>query len=277
MKERESRTNGLLSACLELTDACKVKCIYCLLENKKPAASRDQMIRIIHALRDYGVVRFSLGGGEPLDVSYIYEVGEEIRALGGIALLRTSACNIIDCEKAKRAFNLIDISVDSSNPDTLKTCKPGINAHIPLINIKNLVSHDVPTRCNILVTKYNQHEVFDTIAWLHAQGVTDVRIQRLVPRGKAKMLYDNLKVSDAEFDDIVRKSVSMGNSLGMVITELKTVNSQTLCIIKPDGILYVGTPKGILEIGSVFDFDSLNKASDMVSINQYQYYKDVIL
>lgn len=277
MKKRESRTNGLISACLELTDTCKVGCIYCLLEDKKPAASRDQMIRIIHALRDYGVVRFSLGGGEPLDVSYIYEVGEEIRALGGIALLRTSACNTIDCEKAKRAFNLIDISIDSSNPETLKTCKPGMNVLIPLENIKNLILHDVPTRCNILVTTNNRHEVFDTIRWLHEQGVTDVRIQRLVPRGKARILYDNLKVTDAEFDDIVRKSISLGDSLGMVITELKTVNSQTLCIIKPDGIIYVGTPKGILEIGSVFDVDSLNRASDMVSVNQLQYYRDVIL
>lgn len=277
MEERERRTNGLISACLELTDACKVGCIYCLLEDKKPAASIDQIIKIIHALRDYGVVRFSLGGGEPLDVSYIYDVGKEIRASGGIALLRTSACNTIDFEKSKQAFNLIDISIDSSNPDTLKICKPGIDVHIPLENIKNLILHDVPIRCNILVTRINCLEVIDTIRWLHEQGVNDVRIQRLVPRGKAKKLYDNLKVTDTAFDDIVRKSISLGNSLGMAVTELKTVNSQTLCIIKPDGIIYVGTPNGILEIGSVFDLNSLNKASNMVSENQLQYYKDMIV
>ncbi len=262
----------IVSACLELTDACDVGCPYCLLENKKPNSTKEAILEIISTLLNYGVRRFSLGGGEILHIPYVYEVGEFIKKNGGVSLLRTSACVPIDYLRAPYSFDLIDISIDSIKLETLKQCKPNIDGKIVLENIKQLSENKIPVRCNILITTYNYQDLHDTIVWLNDVGVKEIRIQKLVPRGRAKDIFDEIAVSDDVYSNLVNECYNLGSKIGVQITVLETVNSQTLCIVKPDGTVYVGTPNGLLSMGSVFDLSSLQEASRLISNNQRKYY-----
>jgi len=264
--------NKIISVCLEFTDACNVGCPYCLLEEKKPTSTKENMHEIISVLLGYGVKRFSLGGGEVLHIPYVYETGEYIKENKGISLLRTSACVPIDCSRVSKAFDMIDVSIDSVNLQTLKLCKPNIDGKIPLENIRNLSKNNIPIRCNILITVYNYQDVFDTIIWLNNVGVKEFRIQKLVPRGKAKKIYSEIAVPDKTFEELVDECNTLGKRIGVKITTLETVNSRTLCVVKPDGSVYVGTPNGLLSVGSVFDISTLQAAGKLISENQRKYY-----
>ena len=269
-------TERFISACIELTDSCKVGCPYCLLENYEEETSENEILNIVDILNKYGIKRFSLGGGEPLDVPYIYNIGSYIKKLGGIALLRTSACSEIDFEKIDQSFNLIDVSIDSCKLGTLKICKPHIDGNVLLNNVLKLSKSNVPLRCNILITIYNLDDVMDTVHWLYDNGVYSIRIQRLVPRGKARNCYSKMAVSDNAFNDIVAKCMYEGDRLGISVTELKSVNSQTLCIVKPNGLLYIGHPNGLIGIGHISDENNLNIVSEIVGENQIKMYSNEI-
>lgn len=262
----------LISVCLELTDKCKVGCPYCLLEEKAEEISKERILDIIQVLETYGVSRFTVGGGEPLDIPYVYEIGKFIRMHGHKVLLRTSACHPMDCRTVKESFDLVDISIDSHKKEILKVCKPHINSDIVCENIRNFSENNVDFRCNILITRYNYDDVLSTITWLKKNGAQDIRIQKLVPRGRAKGIFDNINISNEAYNVMLNKVFNKCKELNMYVEEVKSVNSKTLCIIKPNGELYVGTPTGILRIGNVFSENILDKACEMVYSNQKRIY-----
>ena len=256
----------------ELTDNCKVGCPYCLLEEKKEEISMEKMLDIIHILNTYGVLRYTIGGGEPLDVPYVYEIGRVVKNLNRNVLLRTSACNHMDCKKVKESFDLVDISIDSYKKETMKICKPYINSNIVFENIKQLSQNEICCRCNILLTQYNYNDVMPTIDWLAENGIRNIRIQKLVKRGKAKAIFSDIEISDSDYQTLFEKILIKCAELNMNVEEVKSVNSQTLCIVKPNGELYVGTPTGIIRVGSVYCTDSLDYASLLVYDNQKKFY-----
>lgn len=262
----------LISVCLELTDKCKVGCPYCLLEEKTEEISQKRILDIIQVLETYGVSRFTVGGGEPLDIPYVYEIGKFIRTHGHKVLLRTSACNPMDSQIIKESFDLVDISIDSHKKEILKVCKPHIDSDVVFENIRKFSENKVTFRCNILITKFNYDDVLSTIIWLKENGVQDIRIQKLVPRGRAKEIFEDINISDDAYNVILNKVFNKCKELNMSVEEVKSVSSKTLCIIKPNGEVYVGTPTGILKIGNVFSANILDKASEIVYSNQKKIY-----
>lgn len=238
------KDSKIISICLELSDNCKVGCPYCLLEEKRQEISKEQMLNIIQALDAYGVVRYTIGGGEPLDISYVYEIGKFIKSLHHEVLLRTSGCNYMNIEKIKESFDLVDISIDSYKKETMKICKPQVDSDIVYKNIKEICRKNINCRCNVLITKYNYDDVIPTIEWFAENGVRNIRIQKLVKRGRAKKIFDDIYVSDEKYYKLLDLVFNMCNELNITVQEVKSVNSQTLCIIKPNGELYVGTPTG---------------------------------
>lgn len=267
-----SKDKRFFSVCLELSDRCKVGCPYCLLEEKKEEVSKEQMLNIISVLDVYGVLRYTIGGGEPLDIPYVYDIGKFVKNLNHEVLLRTSACNYIDCKEVEQAFDIVDISIDSYKKETMKICKPNINSDVILDNIKKLSQSHVECRCNILVTQYNYHDIIPTIIWLAENNIRNIRIQKLVQRGKAKAIYNYIYVSDENYSDLLEKAYEKCAKLNINIEEVKSVNSQTLCIVKPNGELYVGTPTHLIQLGDVFNIANLNIASSMVYANQKNIY-----
>ena len=270
-----SKYGPIISVCLELSDRCKVGCPYCLLEEKRQEVSKERMFDIIRTLNDYGVVRYTIGGGEPLDIPYVYEIGKFVKNLSHNVLLRTSACNYMNFKIVKESFDLVDISIDSCKKETMKKCKPNINSEMVFQNIKNFSENHITYRCNILITQYNFNDVLPTIMWLAENGVRDIRIQKLVRRGKAKEIFTNINVSDDEYYDLLKEIFARCSYLNINVTEVKSVNSQTLCIVKPNGELYVGTSSGIIRIGEVFNIDDLNEASRLIYSNQKKVYNDI--
>ena len=81
-----------------------------------------------------------------------------------------------------------------------------------------------------------------------------------------------LNVSDSIYNGILSEALDLCSEIGVILEELKTVNSQTLCIVKPDGDLYIGNPKGIEKNGTVFNEDDIKSLSAKIIDNQKKYY-----
>jgi MoaA/NifB/PqqE/SkfB family radical SAM enzyme len=266
----------IISVCIELTDYCNIGCPYCLLENGVDNSSEAVIKNILDILFKYGVKRFTIGGGEPLEVSYLFNIGSYIKEQGYISLLRTSASKIINPDNVKSSFDLVDISVDSHRREILRKCKPYIDYDVVFQNITDLAKENIKTRCNILITKYNYKDIVETINFLNAKGIEDIRLQKLVPRGKAKRIYSELSVSNFEYRSVVNNAINFCRNRNIRVNEVKSVTTTTLCIIKPNGDVFTGEISGLKYIGSIFDMDTLHRAGSIVKEQQQIIYGDII-
>lgn len=262
----------IASVCLELTDYCIIGCPYCLLEEKTKELSPQKMIEIVKKLDEYGVKRFTIGGGEPLVVSYLFEISSIIKTLGHKSLLRTTGCMYMDCDLIKRNFDIVDISIDSCKEETLKLCKPNLFPQIVFENIRNLIKNNIRCRCNILLTQYNYCDVLTTVDWMIKNGVKEIRVQKLVPRGRAKDIFSKINITNEMYSYKLKEIRQECNRFDVDLKEVKSVNSNTLCIIKPNGQLYTGNPNGLERIGDVFNVNCFNKAVEKVFESQKEIY-----
>jgi MoaA/NifB/PqqE/SkfB family radical SAM enzyme len=241
----------LLSVCFEPTNRCAGRCPYCLIEGHQRDAPTEGLVRAIATLLDSGTMRIGFGGGEPLVRNDIYQLGEMVRARNAGSLLRTSAMYWIDAARAATAFDWIDISFDSLNPDVFRRCRPGVPYEIITGNIINL-SPRTRVRASILVTAINFDDVLETISWLADAGVRAVRMQTLVARGRARRLWSELTIPDGIVAARITDAMEHGRTIGLEVFELKSINSTTLAIVKADGSLYSATPNGLRPAGSIY-------------------------
>jgi molybdenum cofactor biosynthesis enzyme MoaA len=241
----------LLSVCFEPTNRCAGRCPYCLIEGHQKDAPKHELERVLATLLDSGTMRIGFGGGEPLVRGDIYDLGELVRAQAAGSLLRTSAMYRIEPARAMAAFDWIDISFDSLDPEIFQRCRPGVPYDVITSNIISL-SQRTRVRASILITAINFDDVLRTISWLAEWGVRAVRMQRLVARGRAKRHWSKLTVPDAVVEERMADAIAHGLAIGVEIFELKSINSTTLAIVKGDGSLYSATPTGLCPAGSIY-------------------------
>ena len=73
-----------LTAQIQLTDRCNLKCEFCYnsLEHKSSELSYDEVIRILHQLREAGTLFLTLTGGEPTLHPRFFDIAREARDMG---------------------------------------------------------------------------------------------------------------------------------------------------------------------------------------------------
>lgn len=246
-----SANRPVISVCFEPTNECPGKCPYCLIENKENESSSKQLDHVLgHLYRD-GIKRVGFGGGEPLLRPDVFIHGQELRIRGIGSLLRTSAMFPIDCLRARDSFDWIDISMDSVDPIVFRACRPGVPLEILKQNIVRLTSAGVRVRVSILITQRNISTLPSTVDWICETGVKELRIQRLVKRGKANRTWAKLKVETEEESRLISSIIDQARGHGSNARELLSVNSRTLCIVKGSGEVFDGSPDGSRRVSHV--------------------------
>lgn len=262
----------IISICVELDGFCKVGCPYCLLEKPEKYTSLKEMKDTLNILINYGVIRFGFSGADPLLNKDIYDLGKHIRTQNRVSLLRTSLPIPVDIVKCKESFDLVDVSIDSLDENIMKKCKPFIKLTTIEENIKKIVKANIRCRCNILLTQLNISNIEDTIQKLYILGIREIRIQKLVNRGKAKKIYQSIVVPNVELDKKIREIFALCQKLSIDVEELQSVNQLTLCILKPSGNLFLAYPDGIKLVGNIIDENTLKIISDTIGTRQKEIY-----
>jgi len=164
----------VLSVCFEPTNRCPGKCPYCLIEEHDDDQIAEVLRLVIDRLLDHGTLRVGFGGGEPLVRGEVFQLGARVRERGAGALLRTSGMFPLDASGTRESFDWVDLSLDSSDPDIFRRCRPGVPFDVLVGNIGRLIGAGVRARVSILVTSRNVATIGQTVRWLAAQGVEAV-------------------------------------------------------------------------------------------------------
>jgi len=251
----------LMSVCFEPTNLCLARCPYCLIEHRTRERTTDHVLSVLDRLLDHGSLRIGFGGGEPLLRHDIYRLGRHVRAVGAGSLLRTSGMFRISGVDATEAFDWVDLSFDSVDPDVFRRCRPGVPQNVLMRNIQFLGRSETRVRVSILITTANRSTVEDTLRWLADAGIIEVRFQRLVRRGRARKSYRRLKPASDDEHNTMQTSLLTARSLGMSAVELNTISNTTICVVKADGRVFVGSPEGLVHRGSAFDSTTLDQVA----------------
>lgn len=246
----QTHPKQVISVCYEPTNSCPGKCPYCLIENHQDERIEDRDLHVIKHISNAWVRRVGFGGGEPLLRPEIYRQAEYLKAAGVGTLLRTSGMFPID-RSSTSVFDWVDLSLDSVDENVFKRCRPGVPLDVLLGNIKALINHGVRTRVSILLTTRNRNTLAQTVDWLADAGVRHIRTQRLVRRGKADRTWNRLKLSSEQEEGALDLVHTRAQKAGVDARELRTVGSQTLCIVKSSGDVFSASATGTDRVGHV--------------------------
>lgn len=113
LKDKFWNTNFLTSANIEIISGCNMKCKHCYVcdrseHNKVHLLSVETIKDIVLQLRDMGVIRIGLTGGEPLTHPHIFEIIEFIKD-NNISLSMLSNITLIDENNIDKIAKYVEV------------------------------------------------------------------------------------------------------------------------------------------------------------------------
>jgi GTP 3',8-cyclase len=193
---------------VSLTDACNLRCVYCMPEDIRfrPARSLmqdDELLTLLKVAASLGVDKIRLTGGEPTVRQGVVELVRAIKAIPGINRLAmtTNAVRLADLAHplAEAGLDQVNISVDALDPEKFRQ----ITRRGKLQDIwQGLEAAEAaglrPIKINCVVTRgFNDSDVVD-LARLTLQYAWDVRFIELMPFGTVADFQQSQVVSSAE-------------------------------------------------------------------------------
>ena len=267
---------SVLSLCVEFTTDCPGRCPHCLVEEFMPDASMEQVLRHLDILAEKGVQRITWGGGEPLLRHDTYRLGKETRCRRIGSLLATSGGQSVDFALCHDAFDWIDLSLDSISSEVFRVARPGISLDAVQANVKGAVHHGLRVRTNILLTQLSLLTLRETVEWIAAVGVKYLRLQPLVPRGRARHNWDALCIQNVDEVKHTEECMEYARSLGLKVARAATVKGGALAVLKPNGYLYAGNPHGLDVIGPIQESGVFERLQRRIGSAQERHYATTI-
>jgi GTP 3',8-cyclase len=193
---------------VSLTDACNLRCVYCMPENIvfRPRASLMQdgeLLKLVRVAVSLGVDKIRLTGGEPTVRPGVVELIRAIKSVPGIRRLTmtTNAVRLADLAgpMAEAGLDHVNISVDTL--DSLKFRSITRRGKLDEVwqGIKAAEAAGLtPIKLNCVVTRgYNDQDVVE-LARLTLQYPWHVRFIELMPFGNVADFQESQIVSSAE-------------------------------------------------------------------------------
>jgi GTP 3',8-cyclase len=193
---------------VSLTDACNLRCVYCMPEHIvfRPRAALmqdDELLTLVRVAASLGVDKIRLTGGEPTVRAGVVELIRAIRAVPGIKrmTMTTNAVRLAELAGplAQAGLDHVNISVDSLNPEKFRaiTRRGKLEEVWRGIQAAEAVGL-TPIKLNCVVTRsYNDEDVVD-LARLTLDHPWDVRFIELMPFGDVAEFQENQVVSSVE-------------------------------------------------------------------------------
>ncbi len=178
---------------VSLTDACNLRCVYCMPEDIvfRPAAALmqdDEILTLLRVAASLGVDKVRLTGGEPTVRRGIVELVRAIRAIPGIQKIAMTTNGIKLAELAgplaEAGLGQVNISIDSLKPERFhRITRRGNLADVWRgLEAAQTVGMD-PIKLNCVVTRgFNDDEV-SNLARLTLANAWEIRFIELMPLG----------------------------------------------------------------------------------------------
>lgn len=193
---------------VSLTDACNLRCIYCMPEDItfRPAASLlqdEEILTLVRVAASLGVDKIRLTGGEPTIRRGVVELVRAIRVVPGIrrVAMTTNGLTLRELARplAEAGLDQVNISIDSLNPEKFRRITRRGNLKEVWQGIQAAEAAGLsPIKINCVVTRgFNEDEVAD-LARLTVDNPWEVRFIELMPLGSIADFQQEQVVSSRE-------------------------------------------------------------------------------
>lgn len=188
---------------ISITDACNLRCIYCMpngyVPSSKKILSKDEIIFVARALSSIGVKKIRLTGGEPLLRNDIVDIVKEINSIEGIKDIGITTNALLLSKYVKRlkeaGLRRVNISLDSIKADVFKRLTGGGDINLVLEAIDSCIEEGLTIKINMVPIKgINDNEIEDFIELTRNRNI-DVRFIELMPIGPGAN-YTGVKSED---------------------------------------------------------------------------------
>lgn len=193
---------------VSLTDACNLRCVYCMPEDIRfrPAASLmqdDELLLLVRVAASLGVNKIRLTGGEPTVRRGVVDLVAAIKGIPGIerVVMTTNGVKLEDLAEplAQAGLAQVNISIDSLDAEKFRR----ITRRGDLDDVwRGIAAAEaaglLPIKLNCVVTRgFNDDEVVE-LARLSLRNDWEVRFIELMPLGSVADFQQDQVVSSTE-------------------------------------------------------------------------------
>jgi len=193
---------------ISLTDACNLRCVYCMPEHMRfrPRAELmrdDEILTIVRAGAELGIEKIRLTGGEPTVRPHLVELVRAIAQVPGIRelVLTTNGVLLRDLAAplAKAGLTRVNISLDTLNAEKFHQITRWGRLEDVWAGIEAAEAAGLsPIKLNCVVTRgYNEDEVVE-LARLTLDRPWEVRFIELMPLGEVARFQQDAVVTMQE-------------------------------------------------------------------------------
>ena len=232
------------SAVLELTYLCNHRCLFCSCPwedttgaeqyDRGAELSTEQWKQALSVLEAHGVEQVSISGGEALMKEGLVDLLQYIRKNTNLnadsEIVLISNARLMD-EVFLSAFKKYRVHLSLSLPglETFEKLTGVDNADGVLYWLNRAHEEGIETTCNVIVTKLNHFELYETLANGLLAGADTLLVNRFLAGGRGIANSDILSINNKELNetlDIAEGVLTKANRLGSIGTEIP------LCVIE---------------------------------------------
>ena len=239
----------------QLTNRCRARCLACCEESGPDKAWRDELTRneaieLARRIANFGVPYVAFGGGEPLEVSFCWDIFD-VLARAGIALKIETDGSRIDDAAATRLADLrvdcVQISIDGANAGTHERVRPGSSFAAAIGAIERLVARSVAPQFVFVPNRLNVAEIVDAYELAATLGCSAFVTGPIMRIGRAAANFDALGCPDEMWRDAVARLRERADRHGGtpalsiypwdIVTEIerRVASPQAMLLIVPNG------------------------------------------
>lgn len=200
---------------MDITNKCELSCIYCKDNKNEKELPIDNFISIIPALKDIGIERISISGGNPLLKKGIEKLIFTIKKHNISPILNSNGFNLENIDKKTlKSLDLIQLSIDAigDSNDLIR----GKNSFKTTINAMELLSkYKIPFTIMCTITKYNINQLEDMINLA-------IMYKSMVAFQPIKNIFGNIK----NFKDIIPTKEEFKSNISKIINIKKSIKAK---------------------------------------------------
>lgn len=248
---------------------CNMSCGFCFATFEDlPSAegnlnlSKEDAIRLVGALCEYGFCKINFAGGEPTLCRWLPDLIHEAKSHGVVTSMVTNGSRITEdwLDKISGNLDMIALSIDSIDAGTQKTIGRVVNGKPPMTADDYLIIADavkqrgIRLKVNTVVNRANWDE--DLQESILKLGPERWKIFQALPvKGQNDQRIGELSVSDVQFDEYVKRNRTVELRGVKVLPENNELMTGGYIMVDPLGRFFDNTQgehtysKPILDVG----------------------------
>jgi sulfatase maturation enzyme AslB (radical SAM superfamily) len=179
-----------ISVSWNLTEQCNSRCIFCCNDagaDKNYGVETKQAFRLLDSMKNWGIMRLIIGGGEPIVRRDIKEILNYAHDIGMSPALATNGILLTEdiVNLTVKFCCTLQISLDTLNRDTYYLLR-GLDAMDKLkINIRMAMRQGAPVRIVTVVTGLNFDQLDEIAYFIEENNIHQWFIFRMLQSGRA--------------------------------------------------------------------------------------------